>query len=235
VKTETSANPPSVTLVIVSDPLHLIARARVEVSADHGPEKKLEGSGRGRITIALPHGDRLDLRVQALDVHGNRVVELGSKDVPIVITGARAEPVHEHGAGIGGGHESHGGTIGIEKTPPPPPVHPRPLWARWWLWGGVSVAFAGGASFFGLQARSEADQLNQLNANSQAHTFDEATSLEGRARRDVLLFNIGSIAAGTFAVGAVILYLTAPHVTAETRLAAVPVRGGGEVVLGGHF
>src|SRR4051794_37583974 len=41
VKTQTTADPPSVTLVVVSDPFMMIAKARVIVRADGGPEQKL--------------------------------------------------------------------------------------------------------------------------------------------------------------------------------------------------
>ena len=90
-----------------------------------------------------------------------------------------------------------------------------------------------GSARFGLQARSETDRLDKLNADSQDHTFDEAKAVESDARRDVLLFNIGMGVAGALAIGAAVLYVTEPH--AETHVAAVPTNGGGAVVVGGHF
>src|SRR5690606_3976188 len=81
VKVETQPTPPSVTLVVQSDPMKMIARARVAVVVDGKPEQMLDGIG----TIALPAGARLDLRVTVLDASGNRLVEIGSSDVPIVI------------------------------------------------------------------------------------------------------------------------------------------------------
>ena len=219
VKAETSADPPSVTLAIVSDPFLMIAKARVEVRVDGGPEKRLEGTGKDKIVIALPRGRRLDLRVQALDDHGNHVAEVGTADVPIVIVGAApvavVPPHHEVAA--------H----------PAAPVHARPLYLIWWLWSGVAVAVGAGGAYFGFAARSETDQLNKLNADSQDHRFDEALAVQSRAERDVTLFNVGMGVAGAIAIGAVVLYLTEPH--AETRMAAVPVQGGGAVVVGGRF
>lgn len=222
VKVETTALPPSVTLVVVNDPEALVAKARVFVSADGKHETKVEGDDRekGGIKIALPQGDRLDLRVQALDEHGNRVVELGSTDVPIVITHAKPDIPKKDG----------------KTTTPPLIVHrepgvQRPLLLRWWMWTGAAVVFGGAGTYFGLQARSDTDALSKQNAESQSHMF--STDLADRAKREVLFFNIGMGAAGVFAVGATILYVTRPDL--ETRVGIVPQQGGAAVVYGGAF
>jgi hypothetical protein len=226
VKTETTSDPPTVTLEVQSDPFMMISTVRVHVRADGGKSKTVEG--KKKLPIDLPKGKRLDLYVEALDDNGNRVAVLGSPEVPIVITGA-------------GGHEEVVVTKPEDKAkplpPPPPPetheVHERPLYLKWWMWTGVAVAIGAGGAYFGMQARSETDQLNKLNADSQDHTFDEAKAVESDARRDILLFNVSMGVAGAFAIGAAVLYLTEPH--AETHVAAVPTNGGGAVVLGGHF
>ena len=224
VKTETTSDPPTVTLVVVSDPYMMISSVRVFVRADAGKEKTLEG--KKKIPIELPKGKRLDLRVEALDDNGNRVAVLGTSEVPIVITGAGAEQVVVT-------HHDKGTHEGTPLPPPPPPEHPRPLYLKWWMWTGAAVAVAAGGAYFGMQARSETDKLNALNADSQDHRFTEALAVESDAKRDVLLFNIGMGVAGAFAIGAAILYVTEPH--AETHVAAVPVNGGGGVVVGGSF
>ena len=85
-KAETSDDPPAVTLVIVNDPAKMIVGAKVYFVADRKPEQTLEADGTDKVTIELGLGKRIDLRLHAVDEYGNRVVELGSKDVPIVIT-----------------------------------------------------------------------------------------------------------------------------------------------------
>jgi hypothetical protein len=221
VKTETTADPPTVTLVVLSDPFMMISKVRVHVRADAGTWRTVEG--KKKLPIDLPKGNRLDLYVEALDDSGNRVAVLGSTDVPIVITG---------------GHEE----VAVKKPdegkplPPPPPrgeTHARPLYLKWWMWTGAAVAVGAGGAYFGLQARSETDKLNDLNLHSQDHTFDEAKAVENDARRDILLFNVSMGVAGAFAIGAAVLYLTEPH--AETHVAAVPTSGGAAVFVGGHF
>jgi hypothetical protein len=231
VKTETVASPPSVTLVIESDPFTMVAKARVIVVADDGPEQTLEAEGKNRVTIQLPAAKRLDLRVAALDDKGNRLVELGSADVPIVIISSGAVVTDRT----------------IERPPPPPPPppppappdHERPIYLQWWLWGGAAVALGGIGTGFGIAAISNKHDLEALNAESQQHQFREAKDVESRMRRDVLLTNIGYVAAGAFAVTAGVLFVTRPRAAAVTEngtsVAPIPVQGGGVVVMKGHF
>lgn len=226
IKAETSAEPPAVTLDVVSDPLDMIARARVVASVDKGAPTTIEKPAAAELTISLPPGARIDLRVIALDEKGNRLAEVGSVDVPIVIVGSRAVAVRP-------------------AKPPPPkkivdaaPRSPRPVYLKWWLWGGVAVAFAGGATYFGWQAREAKLELDDLNAHSVNHGFDEAKDVERRGKRDALLTNIGFGAAGAFAVAATILFLTEPRAREEQRtttITPVPLTGGGAVVLGVPF
>ncbi len=226
IKSETAGTPPSITVLIPSDPLAMIAKIEVTVSVDHGAEKTLDGTGKDKVKIDLPVGSRLDLRVAALDEKGNHLAELGSTDVPIVI--------------VGPGKVEEKKTDLVIKQPPPKkpsgPVHARPWYFKWWLWGGTAVAFGGVATYFGIDGFLAKRDLEDLNAESPNHTFDEATDIEDRARRDFLFANIGYGVAGALAIGAVILYLTEPdQPTKEQRLTAVPLEGGGAIVLGGHF
>lgn len=226
IKAETSSAPPSVTITVVSDPLSMIARARVIAAVDKGAPKTIEKPAASEVSISLPPGARIDLRVVAIDEKGNRLAEVGSVDVPLVIVGR--------------------GPAVVSTVPPPPkkktapatPRSPRPLYLKWWLWGGVAVAFAGGATYFGFETRAAKLELDDLNAHSVNHDFDEAKDVEARGKRDALLTNIGFGAAGAFAVAATILFLTEPSATEHQRtttITPVPVTGGGAVVLGVPF
>lgn len=230
IKSETAAAPPSVTVVIASDPLAMIAKVRVIAVVDGKPEQTLDGDGKDRIKIDLPEGARLDLRIAALDTHGNRVAEIGSRDVPIVIVGTtKAKP------------KVVVGPVPDVKPPPAAPYRARPLYLRWWLWGGTAIVFGGLGTYFGIDAMRAKNDLDALNANSSNHTFDEAKRIESGARRSVLFTNISYAAAGVFAIGAAVLYLTAPErpaaVTADDRTAIAPVivEGGAGVAVGGRF
>jgi hypothetical protein len=223
---ETSESPPAIAVIVESDPMKMIARIRVMVKADGGAEKQIDKqfAGQERVEVALPAGGRLDLRVAALDEKGNRLAELGSADVPIVIIGKRSDPK-------------------LVVTPPvvqpkPVPATPRaarPLYAKWWLWGSGAVVVAGAATYFGLDGLAAKRDLEDLNANSTDHSFDEAKRTERRARRDFLFANIGFGVAGALAVTATILFLTEPSSKESARVSAAPVDGGGAIVFGGQF
>lgn len=224
IRSETASEPPSVTVVVVADPLTMIARVRVTVVADGKPEQTFERPGAETTTVELPAGARLDVQIAALDEHGNRLAELGSREVPIVILGKALPPPPKEVV-----------QTPVQRPPPSPPRGARPLYLKWWLWGGAAVAFGAGAAYFGIDAVLAKGELDDLNRNSVGHSFDEAKDVEARARRSVLLTNIGWGAAGVLAAGATILYLTEPRGRGERRATIAPVNGGGAIVLGGRF
>jgi hypothetical protein len=224
VKTETAAKPPSVTVVIEADPMTMVASAKVLFAVDGKPEQTLDGKGKDKIKIDLPKGRRIDLRVEALDEYGNRLVELGTKSVPIVITGEPEVVV-----------------IDPKKLPPKvvakkgPPRSPRPLYLKWWMWTGAAVLFGGATTYFAIQAKSDIDDLQTVIDTSINHKAGEADDLEDSARRNILFTNIGLGATAVFAVGATILFLTDPSGDEPRNVGVVPVNGGGAVVVGGEF
>lgn len=223
-KLETRARPPTITLVRVSDPLGLVATAHVTFAIDGGAEQTRDVAASERTEIVLPPGRRIDARVAALDGHGNRLIEIGSKAVPVVLIGeAPAAPA-------------------VVAKPRPvtvpgqvaAPARSLPLYRRWWPYAAVSVAFGGAAAYFGYAARSDAHELERLDADSLHHSFREALAVEERGRRNATFANVGLIGAGCFAVAAGVMVIVAPR-HAEPRVAAVPVPGGGALVLGGTF
>ena len=224
VEVETADKPAAVTLQIESDPLEMVASAQVAFTIDGGAEQTLDGKGdKTAIKIALPKGKRIDLRLYALDAQGNHLAELGTRAVPIVIT---SEQQVETPKVVG------------PKKPPPKVEHGdgRPLYLKWWLWGGVAVAFGAGTTYFALEARSDRDKLQKIIDTSVQHRVGEESDAEDRLRRDLLLTNIGLGATVVFAAGAAILYLTKPSDTEPTtRVTITPTRGGGAVVLQGGF
>ncbi|HWU87436.1 MAG TPA: hypothetical protein VN253_09180, partial [Kofleriaceae bacterium] len=221
IRSETAAEPPSVTVIVVADPLHMIARVRATVVVDGKPEQSFERPGSELTTIELPAGARLDVRVAVIDEKGNRLAELGSREVPIVIVGKAPPPVVAAPA--------------PRRPPPPPPHAPRPLYLTWWLWGGAAVAFGAAATYFGIDAVLAKRELDDLNRHSVDHDFSEAKDVEAHARRSVFLTNFGYGAAGALAVASAVLYLTSPRAPRGERLTVAPVRGGGALVLGGSF
>lgn len=225
VRMETIASPPTIRLIVVSDPLNMVATAHAVFRVDGGAEatRDVEVTAE-RCDVTLPAGRRIDAQIAALDVHGNRLVEIGSLEVPIVIVGDGPP---------------------VAATPPPPAtlrrtsvvVHaaPRPVYLRWWPYAAAGAVLAGATGYFAWAARSDADQLRDLIATSAQHRYDDARAVEDRARRNVLITNIGIGVTGAVAITAGILYLTAPRDRVESRIVPVPLDGGGALVLGGKF
>ncbi|HEY0480405.1 MAG TPA: hypothetical protein VGD37_22955 [Kofleriaceae bacterium] len=225
VKTETRSDPPAITVVVASDPLNMVATVRAVFSVDGGAERTRDVEASERTDVPLPAGRRIDARIAALDAHGNRLIEIGSRDVPIVVTGEAPPPV----------------VVALAPAPPPrrapEAVHAtaRPVYLRWWPYAAGGVVFAGITGYFAWSVHTDTGELDRLNADSVHHSFGEARAAEDRARRDALFTNVGLGVTGAFALAAGVLYLTTPRVRTETRVTAVPVRGGGAVVLGGTF
>jgi hypothetical protein len=75
-----------------------------------------------------------------------------------------------------------------------------------------------------------------LNANSLNYRWADAQAIEDSARRNLLITNIAAGAAGAFAIGTIILFVTRPTSSeGELRATITPTRGGGAVSFGGQF
>jgi hypothetical protein len=204
--------------VIQSDPLAMIAEARVAVTVGGDEQPALSGRGNAKqITITLPEGE-LTLRASLVDANGNRLIDFPERELTVgVVTPISGPPVTDK------------------------PRAERPLYAKWWLWGGVAVAFAGGGTYFGLDALSAQDELDKLNADSMNHDFSEAQVVQERGERSALLANIGFGLAGAAAVVAAVLLVTdhrgGPARIEKSGAAITPTTdgGGATVVVFGRF
>lgn len=225
VKSETAASPPVITLVVVNDPLDMIAQVRAVFAVDGGPEQIRDVEASDRSDVPLPLGRRIDARLIALDSHGNHLAEIGSREVPIVIVTDAPAPAVAAPAPVVR-RPAQGGVV---HAPP------RPVYLRWWPYAGAAAVFAGLTGYFAWTVHSDTGELDRLNADSVHRRFGDARAVEDRARRGVLLTNLGLGVTGACAVAAGILYLTTPRDRVETRVTAVPLPSGGAVVLGGSF
>ena len=223
-KAETDDDPPSVTLVIGNDPQKLIVGAKVYFVTDKKDEQTLEAEGSEKITIELGIGKRIDLRLHAVDEYGNHVVELGSKDVPLVITSSgKTKQIDQADRDLLRQHQRE-------------PDKPRPLILQWWLWGTATVVVTGVGGYFAYRTYDDVQHLEHLHANSLDYHWSDEQSAERSARRNLLVTQIAAGTAGVFALATVLLYTTRPNTSeSELRATVTPTRGGGAVVLGGHF
>jgi len=228
-KTESNGDPPWVSLVITNDPIG-VSRVRVIVTADGKPQKDIvrEGNGSQKIPVDLPHGHRLDVQVEALDVHGNRIAVFGTKEVPIVVlTTEKAPPDHVVDNNHDDKHEP------VKKHPVVVHGEPASWYSNWHVWGiatGVAVLATGALAY---ETYSNVSDLNNFNANSLDHRWSDGQSAETNARRFLLATDIGAGVTGALALGTLFFYWTRPH--DEVQLVASPLRGGGAFAIGGRF
>jgi hypothetical protein len=206
----------AVALEVKSDPLDLVAGARVIYRLEGGREQIIEAGGSGSQTLRVPASGRVTLICAALDEHGNRLVEIGSWSEPLALT-----PVEK------------------QETPaivaPAPSVRREapapPLYGRWYLWGTAAVLAAGGGGYFAWQVTQDQTELDRLNENSADYSFSEAEEIERRGKRNALIANISFGAAGAFAIATVLSLALAPDAPAgESSTALAPLalpRGAG--------
>jgi hypothetical protein len=239
VKIETRADPPTITLVVVSDPVGMVARARVVYAIDRSPERTQEAPASRRTEIALPAGRRIDARVTALDAHGNRLSEIGSKEVPIVIIGEPRPDVVTAPAPPVSAPTSR--PVPISRPAPTPgpggsaPAS-RPIYLRWWPYAAATVVSAGATAYVGSSAYSVGQDYSRRNAVTT--TFKdtaEAKALVDRIHQRTLLTDIGVGLTGACAVTAVVMYLIERRVRAEPLVTAVPLAGGAALTVGATF
>jgi hypothetical protein len=219
--TQSTTAPASVTVVVKNDPVAMVRGARIIVAADGKPEETLKADGTISIAVELPVGKRLELRIEVLDEHGNRLVELGSTARPIVIEPVEPPPVVKPPV-----------VTPPVVQPPPPPPPPPPLYARWWLWGGVAAALGVTGMAFGIATHAEVDELSRLQADSRNHTFDEAQAVLDRARTYALVTNLSlGAAAGAAIASGVLFYLHTRRAEKPIAVAPAAMRTGAGVTL----
>jgi hypothetical protein len=200
--------------VVQSDPVDLVAGARLTGNGEAAVGA--DARGQGRIRLAMPAGGEAR-GCAALDRHGNFLVGAALVAAPVSI-----EPVATSTATtISGGGEPEG----------------RPIYARWWLYGGVAALSAGAAVYYGLKVRSTEDELEELNQRTlveQDHdiTWADALALEDRGERYARNTNIAlGVTALFVAVSGSLLaheLLTGGDESA-TRVGAAPLPGGAGV------
>jgi tetratricopeptide (TPR) repeat protein len=179
---------PAVAVYADADPMGMVASVRVRWTGEQSGQGEAASDRGPPYIVPLPPGERLEVTIDVLDRWGNRLTELGA-DAPIVV-----EPGRKKGGG--GGKKGGGG---------------RPLYARWWLWGSVTVVAAGAGTYFGfdvMKAQDEIEDLNRKSVEMPPVSFSEAKAVETRGKRSALLANVSFGVAGAAAVVTVICLVT---------------------------
>jgi hypothetical protein len=182
---------PALVVVVESDPIGMVAGARVQYLRPGGRWITSEVRGRGRLRLALPAEQLLSLAIAIIDDTGNVLVGFGSRDRPLEV--ATAAP-------------------GASPRPPDDDRQRSPsLIARWQLWAAVAVSFGAAGSYFAIDtARAENDLdaiYDRAGTTEFADVMDRIDDLESRGERSALLANIGFGIAGASALTAAILLI----------------------------
>jgi hypothetical protein len=200
----------SVLVVVESDPLELVRGARASYARADGAPRRVEGAGRGRIELLLPAEAPLVVQVAAIDLHGN-ALRLMTVERPATRPAA----------------------VAAARTAAPPP----PWYARWYPWAGAAALSGAATVYFGLEARSDQEELDAVIADSGNHSYDEARDIEERGDRHALLANVGAAVTGGLAVVSGILYLRGRHGAEPPALQVAPsaTPDSAALLIEGHF
>lgn len=181
IRVSTSFRDGTIEIVVVSDPIGMVAGARALFEAGGVPTDSY-ADGASLVRIGLPAG-ATQISVEIVDKHDN-VLVVSHPD-----TGESQRP--------------------YQPTPMPLPASPStPIYARWWLWGGVSAGSAAIGVAFGLATNAAQDDLADAKANSETVRYDEIESIVSRGRRNALITNISFGVAGVAAAVAVWAFAT---------------------------
>ncbi len=214
------------TLVVQSDPVDLVAGARLLTQA--GEPVGADARGQARLALAIPAGAAAT-GCAALDRHGNVLVRAELS--------ATAEDSAPDPGGPAGGANGGGAIVGSA----PEGDGSRPIFARWWLYAGLAGAAGGVALYYGLKVKQAEDDLEELHRQTmeEGHdvTYADALEVEDRGESAARNANIALVVTGVFAAvsGGLLVHqlVTDGRRTGEEQpaLSAGPLPGGAAVNL----
>ncbi len=212
------------TLVVQSDPVDLVAGARLLTAGDGSIGKDVRGQG--RIALAIP-GGAAAAGCAALDRHGNVLARVDLAAAPEDAAPDAAAP------------PPTGGTVADTA---PGDDRARPIYARWWLYAGLGAAAGGVALYYGLklkQAEDDADELRvEMMDPDHDVTYPEFLAIEDRGESAARNANIALVVTGVFAavsggllVHQIVTDRRRERDEGEPALGAAPLPGGAAVNL----
>ena len=170
------------TLVVSSDPVDLVAGARLLGPGGERVPGADDAAGRGRIALPVPPRAPGSLSCAALDRHGNQLASAALTAAPAAGDTAAAA--------TGAGDTARAALVSTDAPERPG----RPLYARWWLWGAAAGVTAGVAIYYGIQVGKSEDELAELNemTREEGHSiyYEDALAIEERGKRHARNANI---------------------------------------------
>jgi len=197
---------------VTSDPAKMVSSLRVR----HGKDAAQEAIAPDPLAVELAVERPTQVEVSLLDEHGNILVE---DRVTVAPARAAARPApgrtqaqvgqslaERNAAGAGAGTARLETAEEEEEDDGPRPIGP-PVYTRWEVWTGAAGALGAVGIVFGLKARSDQGELDELNDESGDHDFRDAQATEDALRRDALIANVSFVLAAGAGTAALLLWL----------------------------
>ncbi len=163
------------------DPLALVAGMRVRL----GDSSEVGITG-PRAVLPAADAAAIDVEVTVVDGRGNVLSRETFAGTAIRAVAPPAGPAAEPGTRV---------------------HHRLPAVVRWPTWAALTVVAAGTGGYFAYRVGQAEDELAALNADSSAHSFDEAIAIQERGDRDARFTSVGFGVAGVAAVATVLTYV----------------------------
>lgn len=195
----------TVTAEVSSDPAKMVSTLRAKV----GKEVK-EAIAPDPLTVTLAVDRPTEVELSLLDEFGNILVEdkvmvepAPASHAPLRTQAAVGQSLAERNAAAATPSTAH---EEVEEDDGPRPVGP-PVYTRWGVWAGAAGAAGALGIVFGLKARSDQNELDDLNDQSGGHDFRDASSVEDSLRRNALIADVCFVLAAGAGTAAVLLWM----------------------------
>jgi hypothetical protein len=230
-------------LAIQSDPLALIASARLTTADGTVLTRARRRSGRARVSLTAPASAPRELACTAMDVYGNELARapIGTTDSAasgrdetldtttiLPPTDGRLPRRAPRRSRVASDTDTGGAsTVSLARTPE---REPPPIYARWWVWGTGALVGAGATAFFAVQLQADEDDWRTIKRSSQEHTYAEALAVQDRGERHALYANIATVTTAALAavsLGLLVRDLVRDDDGSAASIGAAPLPGGG--------
>ncbi|MBT8494546.1 MAG: hypothetical protein KJO07_15930, partial [Deltaproteobacteria bacterium] len=112
------------------------------------------------------------------------------------------------------------------------PATGRPLWRNPWIWGSAAGATLATGVVFGLLARSDRNEFDDLAATSGEVEFTAAEEVLDRGKSRATIANVLFATGGALAIATAVFIWTAPADHERTGVSAIGVGPGGLTISG---
>jgi hypothetical protein len=215
---------------VSSDPAKMVSSLRAKI----GKEVK-EAIAPDPLAITLAVDRPTEVELALLDEFGNILVEdkvvvepaVASARGPLRTQAAVGQSLAERNAAAATS-PAPASQPEVEEEDDAGPVGP-PVYTRWGVWAGAAGAAGALGIVFGLKARSDQNELDDLNDQSGTHDFGDASSVEASLRRDALVADVCFVIAAGAGTAALVLWMRERK--SRSAVVAAPTTGGGAAAL----